>query len=414
MSHPELLLDITRLMRRARHATPTGIDRVEMAHADYLGRHAAGRLVYTAMHPCGWHVRLPAAATRRFLDDTARRWRGDPTGPRLAAWRLWAALCLSWPRLPRPWPSARRAVYLLLSHTNLERPAAVARALAAEQARLACLVHDAIPLTHPEFARAGMADVHRRRMETVDALADLVVCNSRATLQAIAGRLPRDPHGARLMVAPLGVAPPRAPGADAGPSPGAPCFVMLGTIEPRKNHMLLLQLWQRLVAQAGPAGAPRLRIVGRSGWENAHILNLLARSPALRGVVTLTHGMADRDVATLLRGARALLMPSLAEGFGLPVSEALALGVPVIASDLPALREAGGDAPEYLDPLDGPAWLRAIHDYTDAAAPRRRAQLARIAAWRAPGWDDHCRMVLDAIDRLPDTARPPTEANLAN
>lgn len=205
----------------------------------------------------------------------------------------------------------------------------------------------------------------------------------------------------------MATAPPSTPQAT------APYFVMLGTIEPRKNHLLLLQLWQRLVAQMGPARAPRLHLVGRSGWENAHILNLLERSSALHGVVTLSHGKSDREVAALLRGARALLMPSLAEGFGLPVAEALALGAPVIASDLPALREAGGGAPDYLDPLDGPAWVQAIRDYIDKDAPRRQAQLGRITAWRAPTWDDHCRVVLEAIDRLPATALRSREANLA-
>ncbi|GAA7764437.1 hypothetical protein RN01_07055 [Cupriavidus sp. SHE] len=413
MNGPELLLDITRLMRRARHTTPTGIDRVEMAYADYLSRHANDRLVHTAMHPCGWHVRLPASAAHRFLEETARQWRGDKSKSRQAALRLWSVLCLTSPRFRWPAQVGRPGVYLLLSHTNLERPAAVARALATERARLACLVHDVIPLTHPEFARAGVAEVHRRRIETVDALADLVICNSQATTYAIGAQINRITRGARLLTAPLGVTPMMATAPPSTPQATAPYFVMLGTIEPRKNHLLLLQLWQRLVAQMGPARAPRLHLVGRSGWENAHILNLLERSSALHGVVTLSHGKSDREVAALLRGARALLMPSLAEGFGLPVAEALALGVPVIASDLPALREAGGGAPDYLDPLDGPAWLQAIRDYLDKDAPRRQAQLGRITAWRAPTWDDHCRVVLEAIDRLPATALRSREANLA-
>ncbi|WP_020423888.1 glycosyltransferase family 1 protein [Cupriavidus sp. WS] len=392
---PALLLDITRLMRRAGHTTPTGIDRVEMAYADYLQRHERERLTYTALHPGGWHVRLPRDAAMCFLRETARQWRGEPARARPAAARLWLWLCMSPPRRA---VAARPAAYLLMSHTNLERPAAVARALATERAALVCLVHDLVPLTHPEFSRAGTERVHRRRLETVEALADVIVTNSQATAQALTAVLGRGTRAVRMLAAPLGVS---LPDMAAGPHcPRPPYFVMLGTIEPRKNHVLLLQVWQRMVAADGAAQTPRLVLIGRDGWENAHVMAMLERAPALRGVVTLADGRSDREVAALLRDARALLMPSFAEGFGLPVAEALALGVPVLASDLPALRETGGDAPEYLDPMDGPAWLRAVREYALPASARRGAQLERLAGWRAPCWDDHCRAVLGVIDSL--------------
>ena len=93
-------------------------------------------------------------------------------------------------------------------------------------------------------------------------------------------------------------------------------------------------------------------------------------------------------------------MPSFAEGFGLPVVEALALGAPVIASDLPALREAGGRAPDYLDPLDGPGWTAAVLDYAKPDSAMRRAQLKRMATWRPPNWDDHLNLALDFVSEV--------------
>ncbi len=98
-------------------------------------------------------------------------------------------------------------------------------------------------------------------------------------------------------------------------------------------------------------------------------------------------------MARLLSGARALLLPSFAEGYGLPVAEALALGVPVLCSPLPALREVGRDAAEYLDPLDGAAWRAAILDYAQPQSTRRAAQCARLSAWRAPTWAEHFAIV---------------------
>jgi hypothetical protein len=86
-------------------------------------------------------------------------------------------------------------------------------------------------------------------------------------------------------------------------------------------------------------------------------------------------------------------LPSFAEGFGFPVIEAFALGVPALCSDIPALRETGGSVAEYLDPLDGPGWRAAILDYAAPISPRREAQMARLAGWQPPLWRDHFAIV---------------------
>jgi Glycosyl transferases group 1 len=156
-----------------------------------------------------------------------------------------------------------------------------------------------------------------------------------------------------------------------------PYFLCVGTIEPRKNHLMLLHLWRRFIALHGDA-TPRLILVGRRGWENENVLDLLDRCPSLKGHVIELGTVPDTRLAVLLRGARAPLMSSFAEGFGLPVAEALAHGVPVLYSGLPALREAGQAVPEYLDPLDSHAWHDAILHYAADTAPRRAAQ---CAAW---------------------------------
>jgi glycosyltransferase involved in cell wall biosynthesis len=109
----------------------------------------------------------------------------------------------------------------------------------------------------------------------------------------------------------------------------------------------------------------------------------------LRGLVQEAGSLPDPDVAALLAGSRALLFPSFAEGYGLPLAESLAARAPAICSDLPALREVGGEVPEYLDPLDGAAWRRLILDYAAPDSRARAAQLERLRAWRAPAWSDH-------------------------
>jgi len=102
----------------------------------------------------------------------------------------------------------------------------------------------------------------------------------------------------------------------------------------------------------------------------------------------------------MIAGACGLLLPSFAEGYGMPVTEALSLGVPVLCSDLPALREAGGDVPLFLDPLDGPAWQRAIEDLVRLDSAERAAQMRRIAGWHAPTWPEHIAIVLALLHKL--------------
>ena len=170
-----------------------------------------------------------------------------------------------------------------------------------------------------------------------------------------------------ICVAPIPVAPIFA--SPPAPDPAlrdVPYFVICSTIEPRKNHLLLLQVWRELLVADGP-GAPKLVLVGGRGWKFEAVAALLDRSPALRGHVVEVSGLTTPSLKRLLDGARALLMPSFAEGYGLPVVEAQIAGVPVIASDIPVFREICGTRATLISPLDGERWLEAIRGLARAA-----------------------------------------------
>lgn len=302
---------------------------------------------------------------------------------------------------------AGQPAYLLVSHHHLERHRVIARLKRKARACFVCLIHDLIPIEFPEYALPGQDQKHRRRIETAAALADAVIVNSVTTRQTFQPYLERTGRAPPVVVAPFGVDPPALP--LAGPPPlEPPYFVCVNTIEARKNHLLLLNLWRQLADGLGES-VPRLVLIGQRGWETENAIDMLERCPALRGIVLECSNLADAEVARLIKGAQALLLPSFAEGFGFPLVEALALGVPALCSDLAALREVGREVPEYFDPLDGIGWRTAVIDYSLPASPRRAAQLRRLAGWARPRWEDH----FASVDALISEVRAPAPIRLA-
>ena len=386
-----IVLDVSRLITRAGQVTPTGIDRVELAYARQLIGRAS--VCFAQATRWGGLALLPQPVVERYVAALAALWR-EGSSVRRRGRVGWAALRLQLARLGRrrafgvqAGAAADKPVYLLVSHHHLEKHRLIARIKRRRGMSFVCLIHDLIPIEFPEYARPGQDTRHRRRIDAAIALADAVIVPSAATGDALRPYIERAGARPRLLTAPFGVELP--PLAATMPAPlEKPYFVCLGTIEARKNHLLLLNLWRDLVAQRG-GEAPALVLIGRRGWEVENTIDLLDRCPALRGIVSERTALSDSETARLVKNSRALLLPSFAEGFGFPLVEALGLGVPVLASDIPVFREIGDDAPEYIDPLDGAAWRRAILDYAATPSARREAQLQRLADWRPPRWDEH-------------------------
>jgi glycosyltransferase involved in cell wall biosynthesis len=401
-----VVFDLTRLLWRAEWSAPTGIERVELAYARYLIATARDRLSFV-----GWWGRfglIPDDLAVALVEAVDALWSGDTLERELQhcagkiAWQLRRHLFLGAGR--RPMYSELRAdrgplVYLLVSHHHLHHPGVITRFKERTGARFVIFVHDLIPIEYPEHVSWRQPERHHRRMEAVARLADSVIVNSTDTAVAFRRYFALRNSTIPVVVAPLGVdlgAMPRvgAPGSD------QPYFVYIARIEPRKNHRLLFEVWQRLAGRLG-SEAPRLVLIGRRGWKNKQILASLRRSPLLQGLVDEHTRLPDAAVARLLAGARAAVFPSLAEGFGLPVAEALALGVPVLCSNLPALREVGREVPEYLDPGDLAGWEEAIVEYARRGSRRRQGQLNRLTAWRAPSWDEHFKKLEPLINADP-------------
>lgn len=324
-------------------------------------------------------------APARVLDAIRGRARSLRARTEAAALRLSMA---RWPGTPNATeltahlgPEPR---YLSVGHAGLDVRGLGAIA-ALPGSRSAVLLHDTIPLDLPETQKPGASERFRQKLGWVARQADLVFAPLEATASDVRRHLSRRGFLGEVIAAPLGVHAP-APGRIPTEIPmDTPFFLALGTIEPRKNHALLLDLWDRL--GDGP-DIPRLLIAGRRGWRNDSVFRRLDALRDSRRVIE-ANNLADGAVAALMKEARALLFPSLAEGFGYPPVEAACLGTPVVASPLPQTRELLGDTIVYADPDDLYQWQNAVVELS-----KTRPVLDRP---RLPEWQVHFNTVLSSL-----------------
>jgi glycosyltransferase involved in cell wall biosynthesis len=381
------LFDVSRLMwRQWADLRPTGIDRICLAWLENYASRSQAVIIHK-----GGNAILPMDASQALF----RRLLAPATGKAVLRASLIAwTLCHGWQAL-RPLPGHGR-LWFNIGHTGLNFPNLGAWCRTAN-VRPVLMLHDLIPITHPQYCRAGEADRHRIRVDTLLQIATAVIGNSKYTLDTLAdyARL----RG--LPIPPSEVAWPGTPHLAMPPGqrpPPSDEFIILGTIEGRKNHLLLLDVWERLIRKHGGA-APRLVIIGRRGWACDDVLERLD-SGRFGDRVVETGALDDAAIAQRLASARALLFPSFAEGYGLPLVEALDAGVPVIASDLPVFREIGQGVPDLLPPGAVDRWATAISHYAQPDSPGRAAQLARLAGFRAPDWPGHFARVEAFLARI--------------
>lgn len=296
---------------------------------------------------------------------------------------------------PRMLPLSRRALTMAWDHgvplwpggDAVHAPTPLAPARPKRGRGLVVTVHDAVPWTHPETLTKRGAAWHRRVIIRAARRASALVVPTAAVAEEL---IRHAPGKARVHVVGEGVTDELAATPDERQSEAvaqrlrlpARYLLTIGTLEPRKGLDVLLAALTEPHAPDLP-----LVIVGQSGWGGVDPHRLAEQAGLSPQRVRMLGRVSDADLAVVLRRAAALVAPSLAEGFGLPVVEAMAAGVPVVHSDAPALMEVAGGAGVMVqrqDPVSLASGLAAV-----LADERRAAALVEAGRRRAAHYTWH-------------------------
>ena len=401
--------DVLRLFIGPASRTPRGIDRVDLALARHLFTDPMAPHVGILPTPAGTFA-LSAAQVARLIDHLYTLWS---EGPNADADRQWATLIdaligtpvsrsatptrsapLSMARMSArmvrmlgitacvPYRLAVKAVprgaqYVNVGQLGLAMPKFFTWLDKRPDIVTAIMVHDTIPLLHPHLVPPTSPAYHARMIATAAERADCMIYNSFHTREAVDAemmRLGRSRPPSLVRKLPLPSAFTQVEASHPALA-GIRYFLTVSTVEPRKNHALLLRVWGTLLTKMGDA-CPHLVIVGSPGHDAEQILAPLATNPVLAARVHHVVGLSSTALSALLLGAAGLLYPSLAEGFGLPLLEAEALHVPAIVSDIPSHREIAGVSTILLSVETDEPWETAVLDLLErdrsVAKPRRR------------------------------------------
>ncbi len=381
-----LFIDATRLIkRRLQGKLPTGIDRVCLKYVAHWDNSAycAFRLFHL------WFTLPHKQSNQLFSLLTKTKQNSWLVLARVFGLLVGAKIGFQCPR----------GGYLLnVAHSGLEHER---YADAPTRHDLHCIffIHDLIPILHPHFCRSGTDRVHTKRIYTALTKGALLIVASlhiRSDLERFATL-----HSLKLppiVIAPL--ASPLLPKAMPTTTTIKNYFVAIGTLEPRKNHALLIAVWSQLVATLGDA-APHLVILGQPSWACRSASQLLGiKSAEIGHRVIIDTYCTDEPRDAWLHHARALLAPSFAEGYGLTLLEALTARVPVIASDLAEFRVFAGGVPDYLRTDSVHDWVSTISEYSTPNSTHHANQMSRMQTLTLPSWPEHFALVEDALKQL--------------
>lgn len=392
-----IAIDLTRLFVSVLRGRPRGIERVDLDYTLALLADTSRDVFGIIAYP--WAPRVLCRRTVAALADAvAHIWRDDetpekdPSFNRVQNWILngrrrplrhyrFAALPLDILSIvARTGLKAgnhisslpRSCLYLNVGQVGFALDKATGWLDGRRDVRTTAFLHDLLPIHEPEWFGPKSDAYFRKVLKRMLQLSQTIVVSTEVGAAAL--RAYATQQSLRLpdlyVQAPIPSSALRYDRAPDSELRQTPYFVAAGTIEARKNQLFLLLLWRSQILAGRPM--PKLVLAGSRGYGAEEAFDLLDRCDALRNHVLEAPYLTSPALMHLVANSRGLLMPTFAEGFGLPMAEALSLGVPVVASRSPVLEEASRGTAIHLENHDGPAWSRAILDLSTAVETMRR------------------------------------------
>jgi len=284
-----------------------------------------------------------------------------------------------------------------LAGTDLvHAPSGVAVPPAAAGQKLVVTVHDLAFLATPSFFPRQWRQVYRTGLRATIRRADAIVTPSRATAEDLLTRTKVDP--ARVHVIPEAAALPESPGdpeeALSRLKVPRPYILSVGTLEPRKNLVRLVRAYRRVATTGVPHA---LVLAGPIGWHQQALMREIALAGP--GDIVLAGRVSAADIDALYRLADVFVYPAIYEGFGLPVLEAMARGVPTVCSNTTSLPEVAGDAALGVYPGSIREIAAAIQRVLDDPAVAGRLRDAGRARAERFSWDEAARLTLQVYEK---------------
>lgn len=270
--------------------------------------------------------------------------------------------------------------------------------------RFAAFVHDCIPLTDPDYFTAAHVRNFESYIRSLTAEADQLFVSTSETRE--------DLFNARLADGDIKIVPLAAfeEHGDASaelatlrrryPVLDRPFVLFVSTLEKRKNHALALRCWSRLVQEHGADSVPTLVLAGKMGWLVDELTGEIEHLTTLGIPILHLAGLTDREIAVLYRTCMFSIYPSFKEGWGLPISESLAAGRPVLASGTVAMMEVGGSFADYADPHSLQDFYTAVERLVFDDEYRRLRERHIREGYRNRSWDEFCIDIINGIARL--------------
>lgn len=271
------------------------------------------------------------------------------------------------------------------------------------------ILYDIIPLLFPHYVVPFYVDLLKRYFGELFWAADFGLCISAATRLDVQAhmdrwRMPELP----LVDWPLGSDIPQADDVKAG-LPKAlrnrPFLLYVSTIEPRKSHRTIVEAFDHGIQSGTIPDEAMCVFVGRVGWNSENLIQEIRNNPRLRDRIIILSGIPDAELVSLYQAARFVVFPSRYEGYGLSLVEGMAMGRACLSGDAGSLREVGGDAPLYIDPIDVPAWSKAIARAFSDDAMIRSLEARSRASYSPVSWDDSARLFFDHLDAHIEASR---------